>query len=183
MTLITDKVSDGILIIFMILNGTGFGFMSQTIVSSVRFLPKEKSGIGSGITNSSRQLGTCLGMTIMVAFLNTGINSAKFQTTIYGRSLVKEARVSQPVKNLFNSLLKVAYALNNDKQKSKLIAVIKQTNHLPIPKKGTVSYSSYQSWDLIDNQLARSHIDTLLPIIQKIRLKLNYQRKQQKLLN
>ncbi|MFM9597757.1 hypothetical protein ACKI1O_51675, partial [Streptomyces scabiei] len=70
MTLITDKTPDSILVVFMILNGTGFGFMSQTIVSSIRFLPTKKSGIGSGIINSSRQLGTCLGIALMVALLN-----------------------------------------------------------------------------------------------------------------
>lgn len=57
--------------------GIGLGFSTQTISSSIKYLPKEKSGIGSGIMNAFRQIGTCIGIAIMVSILNTNVSTAK----------------------------------------------------------------------------------------------------------
>jgi hypothetical protein len=43
----------------LIINSIGFGFTTQSIVSSIHYLPKVKSGMGSGIVNASHQLETC----------------------------------------------------------------------------------------------------------------------------
>ncbi|MFM9785441.1 hypothetical protein, partial [Streptomyces scabiei] len=105
---------------------------------SIRFLPTKKSGIGSGIINSSRQLGTCLGIALMVALLNVGINSAKLQTKNYGKSIIKEAQVSKEVKRKFKSLLQTAYSTDGDqeklsKQKNALLVAMQRTDNLVVP--------------------------------------------------
>lgn len=172
MTLITDKMSDGILSVFMLLNGTGFGFMSQSMVSSIRFLRKEKSGIGSGIINASRQLGTCLGMALMVACLNTGINSAKDQTKAYGTNLATAAQISPLVRKQFNLLLDAAYSNKIDeqkltKQKAKLTNTLNQTNQLPTPRGKNYYHQSYLSLNLIESKLIKNHSYELLPGVEE----------------
>ncbi|WP_311406887.1 MFS transporter [Liquorilactobacillus uvarum] len=177
MTLITDKTPDSILVVFMILNGTGFGFMSQTIVSSIRFLPTKKSGIGSGIINSSRQLGTCLGIALMVALLNVGINSAKLQTKNYGKSIIKEAQVSKEVKRKFKSLLQTAYSTDGDqeklsKQKNALLVAMQRTDNLVVPARKSFYYRSYLSLDEIEHQLVQTQTDELLQFIEKNKIEI-----------
>lgn len=177
MTLITNKTSDGILITFMILNGTGFGFMSQTIVSSIRFLPAEKSGIGSGIINSSRQLGTCLGIALLVALLNVGVNSAKLQTKNYGENIVNKARVSKDVKVKFNSLLKTAYSADSNQkklttQKNALLSAMQRTDNLVIPTKKNLYYRNYLSLNKIEHHLIQTQNNELLPFIEKNKIEI-----------
>lgn len=50
----------------MMLLGLGFGFSCLSIVSAVQYIPQTKAGIGSGIVNAARQLGTCLGIALLV---------------------------------------------------------------------------------------------------------------------
>lgn len=56
----------------LVVFGIGLGFAGQTIASAIKFLPQEKSGIASGVINAFRQIGTCMGVAILVSVL--GIN-------------------------------------------------------------------------------------------------------------
>ncbi len=61
----------------MIVFGLGLGFSCQSLVSSIKFLPPEKSGMGSGIVNAARQIGTCIGIALLVSMLDANVSNAK----------------------------------------------------------------------------------------------------------
>ncbi|OOL95573.1 MFS transporter [Clostridium acetobutylicum] len=70
-------MSKGTMIFDLIICGIGLGFSVQALSSSVKFIPKEKSGIGSGIVNAARQIGSCIGIAILVSMLNSNVSDAK----------------------------------------------------------------------------------------------------------
>ena len=77
---------------------SGFGFASVSLVASVRYLPKNKSGIGSGIVNAARQIGTCLGIAVLVTVLDTNIDTAKTQIHHASDQIVTEKVLSPYVR-------------------------------------------------------------------------------------
>lgn len=64
------------MIIALIVFGTGLGFAGQAIASAIKFLPQEKSGIASGVINAFRQIGTCMGVAILVSVLGVNMMTA-----------------------------------------------------------------------------------------------------------
>jgi X-X-X-Leu-X-X-Gly heptad repeat protein len=82
----------------MIICGFGLGFACQAIISSIKFLPKEKSGIGSGVVNAARQVGTCLGIALLVSFLNSNVSTATNQIKLNSISDVKNSSIAGSVK-------------------------------------------------------------------------------------
>ncbi|MCB2305950.1 MFS transporter [Clostridium estertheticum] len=62
--------------ITLVIMGIGFGFSVQSIASSIKYLPVEKSGIASGIINAARQIGTCIGIAVLVSILNSNFTNA-----------------------------------------------------------------------------------------------------------
>ncbi|MFT8872263.1 MAG: MFS transporter [Sporolactobacillus sp.] len=68
-----------VMILDMITLGFGFGLTSLSIVSAVQFIPQAKAGMASGIVNAARQLGTCLGIALLVGMMNHNIDVAKVQ--------------------------------------------------------------------------------------------------------
>ncbi|MDK6437287.1 MFS transporter, partial [Lactobacillus crispatus] len=54
LSLIKTDTATALIVVLLIINGMGFGFASVSLVASVRYLPKNKSGIGSGIVNAAR---------------------------------------------------------------------------------------------------------------------------------
>lgn len=72
----TDTTNET-MVLYLIVCGFGLGFSVQSISSSVKFIPKEKSGMGSGIINAARQIGSCIGIAILVSMLNGNVSSAK----------------------------------------------------------------------------------------------------------
>ena len=93
-------------ILFLIINGFGFGFTSQSLVSSVKHLPVSKNGLGSGMVNTARQFGTCLGVAVLMTFLSTNVSIAK--TNIYnkGKTEIANSAMSVGVKRTLNIQLK-----------------------------------------------------------------------------
>ncbi|MCR3758861.1 DHA2 family efflux MFS transporter permease subunit [Clostridium felsineum] len=67
----------GIMVVNLIICGIGLGFSVQALSSSVKYIPKEKSGMGSGIINAARQIGSCIGIAILVSILNGNVSTAK----------------------------------------------------------------------------------------------------------
>lgn len=69
----------------LVVFGIGLGFAGQAIASAIKFLPQEKSGIASGVINAFRQIGTCMGVAILVSVL--GINMTTAVSHIKSRAI------------------------------------------------------------------------------------------------
>ncbi|MBD9363897.1 MFS transporter [Leuconostoc mesenteroides] len=144
---ITTTTPKRVMIVFSIIIGSGFGFSTVSFVSSVRHLPKSKTGIGSGITNASRQIGTCLGIAVLVTVLNTNISTAKSHIQNHSVAIINRKNLSPNVKNTAKSGIRQIFSSNDQKNvnyKSRQKQFTKQLKHaalnksnLPRPKKGT----------------------------------------------
>ncbi len=88
------------MILDMVVCGFGLGFSCQSLVSSIQYLPAEKSGIGSGIVNSARQIGTCIGIALLVSVLNTNASNAKTEIRNQAVSSVQSAKIADSVKTV-----------------------------------------------------------------------------------
>ena len=64
------------MIVALVVFGIGLGFAGQAIASAIKFLPQEKSGIASGVINAFRQIGTCMGVAILVSVLGVNMLTA-----------------------------------------------------------------------------------------------------------
>lgn len=151
LSFITTTTPKAVIITFLVINGVGFGFSSVSLVASVKHLPKNKSGIGSGIVNAARQIGTCLGIAILVTVLDNNVNTAKQHIHQDAIQIVDRQRLSPRVN-------KVAHQQLNNLFSTKLTTKNKQTNlrralkqaaksqvDLPQPQKGTDLYQVYQA--------------------------------------
>ncbi len=144
---ITTTTPKRVMIVFSIIIGSGFGFSTVSFVSSVRHLPKSKTGIGSGITNASRQIGTCLGIAVLVTVLNTNISTAKSHIQNHSVAIINRKNLSPNVKNTAKSGIRQIFSSNDQKNvnyTSRQKQFTKQLKHaalnkssLPRPKKGT----------------------------------------------
>ncbi|KRL95855.1 MFS transporter [Levilactobacillus hammesii] len=77
LTRLSQSTSWLAMVLMMIILGSGFGLGCLTIVSAVQFIPQDKAGMASGIVNASRQLGTCLGIALLVGTMTHTTNLAK----------------------------------------------------------------------------------------------------------
>lgn len=144
---ITTTTPKRVMIVFSIIVGSGFGFSTVSFVSSVRHLPKSKTGIGSGITNASRQIGTCLGIAVLVTVLNTNISTAKSHIQNHSVAIINQKNLSPNVKNTAKSGIRQIFSSNDQKKVNYTLRqkqFTKQLKHaalnkssLPRPKKGT----------------------------------------------
>lgn len=89
-----------VMVIDLVVCGFGFGFTCQSIISAIQHLPDEKSGIGSGIVNAARQLGTCIGIALLVSILNTNMINAKTEIKTSAIETVQQAAVPDAVKSV-----------------------------------------------------------------------------------
>lgn len=95
---LTIDTSKFVMVIDMIVFGFGLGFSCQSLISSIKHLPTEKSGIGSGIVNAARQIGTCLGIALLVSVLNTNVSSAKNSIKSNAEALIQKSNIDDTVK-------------------------------------------------------------------------------------
>lgn len=97
---ITINTTKPEMIFNLFFSGLGMGFTAQTLSSSIKYLTKEKSGIGSGIINAFRQIGTCIGIAVMVSILNTNVLNAKDNIKSDAITTIKnQTGIIAPVKN------------------------------------------------------------------------------------
>ncbi|WBS99681.1 MFS transporter [Lacticaseibacillus paracasei] len=156
------------IVMLMILNGFGFGFSTILIVSSLNHLPKEKSGIGSGIVNAARQIGTCLGIALLVTVLDTQIEQAKRQVLNSSEKIVMQARLSPHVESTVSRALRESLVGNKtqpdtEEMKQKIKTAASNTANLPLPTRRSDLYALYKgSQKLANGQLKASKgvIDT-----------------------
>ena len=79
LSLIQYNTSQSLIVCCNVIIGLGLGFMAMSLTSSVKYLPINKAGIGSGIVNASRYIGQAIGMALLVTILNSNVNIAKTQ--------------------------------------------------------------------------------------------------------
>lgn len=84
----------------MMLLGLGFGFSCLSIVSAVQYIPQTKAGIGSGIVNAARQLGTCLGIALLVGLTTHHVDVAKTSIETKAVDEVNNSSVAAPLKTV-----------------------------------------------------------------------------------
>lgn len=97
---LTVSTSKSVMVADMIVFGFGLGFSCQSLVSSIKHLPAEKSGIGSGIVNAARQVGTCIGIAILVTLLDTNVTNAKDAIERNAVASVAGSTIISPVKTV-----------------------------------------------------------------------------------
>lgn len=86
----------------LVIFGLGLGFAGQAIAASIKYLPEEKSGIASGIINAFRQVGTCIGVAILVSMLASNINISIINIKSAAISNVsKQDNIDPPIKTAF----------------------------------------------------------------------------------
>ena len=105
------------MIIDMIVFGFGLGFSCQSMVSSIKHLPTEKSGIGSGIVNAARQIGTCIGIALLVSVLNSKVTTAKDDIKENAISKVSNSKIAKPVKDIIIKNINDSFKNGNTDQK------------------------------------------------------------------
>ncbi len=82
----------------VIIIGLGLGFMAMSLTSSVKYLPINKAGIGSGIVNASRYIGRSQFMALLVTiYSNVNIG---FKTQIKAAYNPKRGFISRRKKKL-----------------------------------------------------------------------------------
>ena len=138
LSLVQYNTSQSIIACCNVIIGLGLGFMAMSLTSSVKYLPINKAGIGSGIVNASRYVGQAIGMALLVTILNSNANFAKTQ--------IKEtAKTFDTTKNS-NSI---------STKQSNMVETIKtaaqKTDNLPVPKKGSNYRKIYDANQLLIN--------------------------------
>lgn len=126
----------------MVVFGFGLGFSCQSLVSSIKHLPPEKNGIGSGIVNAARQIGTCLGIALLVSILNNNIETAKDDIKRDALAFVNHSSVVESVKNVINQDINdnfnnSADSVNNEK--NKLQSSLEAVSSTPRPANNTLA--------------------------------------------
>ncbi|MDO8196285.1 MFS transporter [Lactiplantibacillus plantarum] len=155
LSFITTTTPKVVIITFLVINGVGFGFSSVSLVASVKHLPKNKSGIGSGIVNAARQIGTCLGIAILVTVLDNNVNTVKQHIQQDAIQIVDRQQLSPKVNKVAHQQLNSLFSTTGS---AKLTTKNKQTNlrralkqaaksqvDLPQPQKGTDLHQVYQA--------------------------------------
>lgn len=155
LSFITTTTPKVIMITFLVINGVGFGFSSVSLVASVKHLPKNKSGIGSGIVNAARQIGTCLGIAILVTVLDNNVNTAKQNIHQDAIQIVNRQQLSLQVKTVAHQQLNKLFTTTGsaglttkNKQKNlqrALKRAAKSQANLPQPAKRTDLHRIYQA--------------------------------------
>ncbi|MDP4093564.1 MAG: DHA2 family efflux MFS transporter permease subunit [Bacillota bacterium] len=97
---LTVNTSKPIMAADLITFGFGLGFSCQSLVSSIKHLPAEKSGIGSGIVNAARQIGTCIGIALLVSILNSNVINAKNEMKNDAAEFVNSSEIVDSVKSV-----------------------------------------------------------------------------------
>lgn len=99
---LNSSTSNFTMIIYMMILGFGFGFSCLSIVSAVQFIPQTKSGIGSGIVNAMRQIGTCIGIALLVGVMTHNVNIAKKNIEANSIKYINQANISNNLKKIIN---------------------------------------------------------------------------------
>lgn len=134
---ITVHTSKAAMIFDMVVCGFGLGFSCQSIITAVKFLPVEKSGMASGIINAIRQIGTCIGIAILVSILDTNVTNAKINMKTAAIADIRQSNLAESVKTV--AITDIKSIFNNTDQTKQSALQKKLTNDV---KNGLASLSS-----------------------------------------
>jgi len=95
---LTIDASKAAMTVDMIVCGFGLGLACQAVISSIKHLPAEKSGIGSGVVNAARQVGTCIAIALLVSVLDASVTSAKADIQDDAVAMIQQSNIADPVK-------------------------------------------------------------------------------------
>lgn len=165
-----DTDTSKLLMIFdLFICGVGLGFSCQTIASSIKYLPSEKSGIGSGIINCFRQIGTCIGVAILITILNANISDAKGDIKSFAvNDINSEKSIIKPIRTkVVNTINKSNNSDNNDKDnlsgdslKNSIINIMKNNVNLlaktPPPDKSSAVAKLYNANNILNEGLIKA---------------------------
>ncbi|MCI1672732.1 MAG: DHA2 family efflux MFS transporter permease subunit [Bifidobacterium tibiigranuli] len=142
--------SKSVMIADMVVFGFGLGLSAQSIVTAVKHLPIEKSGMASGIVNSMRQIGTCLGIAILVTLLDANITTARSTIESTALQTVSQSSLASSVKSVASKDIRTllvdgadsgsgngsgaSTASSTDKLKRDLTGSINALQDAPIPE-------------------------------------------------
>ncbi|MFT8317594.1 MAG: MFS transporter [Sporolactobacillus sp.] len=101
------------MILDMAVLGFGFGLNSLSIVSAVQFIPQVKAGIASGMVNAARQLGTCLGIALLVGMMGHNIDVAKTQIKNQAMTDIGQSQLQPVERRMIRNKLKEDFFQNN----------------------------------------------------------------------
>lgn len=151
LALVKINTSSALIICCNIIIGLGLGFTAIAMTSSVKFLPVNKTGIGSGIVNAARYVGQALGMALLVTILNNNVITAKNNirdtayTQINERGLSPHVRMvaRQQIRKTFRNSGNTKVSSNQEKMKQRIIQAAKSQANLSVPKKKSSYYQLY----------------------------------------
>ena len=132
----------------------------MSLTSSVKYLPINKAGIGSGIVNASRYIGQAIGMALLVTILNSNVNIAKTQIKETAYNQIEKRVLSTDVKKVAKKEISKTFDTtkkNNSisTKQSNMVEAIKiaaqKTDNLPEPKKGSNYRKIYDANQLLIN--------------------------------
>ena len=160
LSLIQYNTSQSFIVCCNVVIGLGLGFMAMSLTSSVKYLPINKSGIGSGIVNASRYIGQAIGMALLVTILNSNVNVAKTQIKETAYNQIEKRVLSTDVKKVAKKEISKTFDTtkkNNSisTKQSNMVEAIKiaaqKTDNLPEPKKGSNYRKIYDANQLLIN--------------------------------
>ena len=150
--MIKINTNQDIIVSCNIIIGIGLGFMAIALTSSVKYLPVEKTGIGSGVVNAARYVGQAIGMALLVTVLNNNVASAKNNIRETAYTQIHKRNLSPEVKKVAWQQISLVFKNSksdnkiNSKQKQMKIKIrqaAENTANLPMPEKGTAYRKLY----------------------------------------
>ncbi|MFT8872012.1 MAG: DHA2 family efflux MFS transporter permease subunit [Sporolactobacillus sp.] len=129
----------------LIVYGAGFGLDTLAIITAIKYLPPEKSGVASGVVNAARYVGTCLAIALLVSILDRSLEDAKTAVQTEGTARIQQAALSPAVKTVAERDIRRLLAASDSGEQQTLqkqmthdmTRVLKQTDHVPRPGTGT----------------------------------------------
>lgn len=165
---LTVNTSKSVMVADMIVFGFGLGFSCQSLVSSIKHLPTEKNGIGSGVVNAARQVGTCIGIAILVTILDTNVTNAKVTIKSNAIASVNRSGTVDPVKTVMtkdiNDSFKTSENSDNtadiqknlqSKLKTDVENSLSSATHIPKPADNEVLQKLYDGSSTLSSGLSR----------------------------
>ena len=172
LSLIQYNTSQSIIVCCNVIIGLGLGFMAMSLTSSVKYLPINKAGIGSGIVNSSRYVGQAIGMALLVTILNSNVNIAKTQIKETAYNQIEKRVLSTDVKKIAKKEIAKTFDTTKNSnsistKQSNMGDTIKtaaqKTDNLPEPKKGSNYRKIYDT-----NQLLINGVETISSSVSQL---------------
>ena len=172
LTQLTYQISVFNMIFTMCLLGFGFGLSSLSLVAAVQYIPEEKAGIASGMVNASRQIGTCLGIALLVGLLNNNVSNSIGDVRTETLQAIDTGQLSQNVKKVSAREVRRCFIYDSADKKentfriSEIRKVLDSDENIPSPKSTSDLYELYIGNQHL-SQATEKMISNLLPITQQ----------------